>query len=280
VEQGQYRVLPAEFRRVQELAKRAFGLEIKAGKEALVGARLARRMRATGMHDVRRYLDWVQRDASGRELLNLADALTTNFTSFRREPDHFDFLAGTIAASVPRSGDIRIWSAGCSTGEEPYSILFELLEALGPSAARRIRILASDLSGAVLDKARRGVYPLEKLSEMPSNWRCYLEKGEGRWAGHLRVATAWRKLIEFERLNLMEPFHRVDQFHAIFCRNVMIYFDRPTQSDLVQRLSACLQPGGWLLIGHSEGLAGLRTDLTFVQPAVYRKPGGDFRGAL
>lgn len=266
-------VSPEEFYRVQRLAKLTFGLDIKQGKEALVSARLNRRMRAVGASGFRQYLNLVQSDTTGQELLNLVDALTTNFTSFRREPAHFELLRTRIVDEIPPAAEIRIWSAGCSSGEEPYSVLFELLETLGSSSASRIKIMASDISGAVLEQARRAVYPLEKLSEMPAAWLRYLEKGTREWTGHFRIAGPWRNLIEFRRINLMETFDCTAKFHVIFCRNVMIYFDRPTQEDLVRRLADCLAPGGWLLIGHSEGLSGLSTGLKYIQPAAYRSLG-------
>jgi chemotaxis protein methyltransferase CheR len=271
--ESRWQVSSEEFRRVQQFARQTFGLDLKEGKEALVSARLNRRMRAVGVQEVRQYLNLLERDTTGQELLNLVDALTTNFTSFRREPAHFEFLKTKIADEFPRTSEIRIWSAGCSSGEEPYSILFELLERLGPGSASRIRILASDISRKVLEQARSAVYPLEKLNEMPVAWRRYLEKGAGEWAGHFRIASPWRNLVEFRRINLMEPFDQANRFHVIFCRNVMIYFDRPTQEDLVRRFTLSLEPGGWLLIGHSEGLSGLRTSLKYVQPATYRSPG-------
>jgi chemotaxis protein methyltransferase CheR len=230
-------------------------------------------MRAIGVKEVRRYLSFVQGDKTGQELSHLVDALTTNFTSFRREAAHFEILKTRIVDELPRTAEIRIWSAGCSSGEEPYSILFELLEKLGPNSSPRIKILGSDISGKVLEHAKRAVYPLQKLDEMPAAWRGYLEKGSGEWAGHFRIASAWRNLIDFRRINLMEPLGHAAQFHVIFCRNVMIYFDRPTQEDLVRRLAECLVPGGWLLIGHSEGLSGLRSGLKYIEPATYRRPG-------
>jgi len=271
--ESQRKVLPDEFRLVQQLARRTFGLDLKEGKEALVSARLNRRMRAVGVKEVRKYLSYVQGDATGQELLHLVDALTTNFTSFRREAAHFELLKTKIVDELPRTSEFRIWSAGCSSGEEPYSILFELLEKLGLDSAPRIKILASDISGKVLEQAKRAVYPLEKLKEMPATWRRYLEKGSGEWAGHFRIASAWRKMVDFRRINLMESLGQAAQFHVIFCRNVMIYFDRPTQEDLVRRFADCLVPGGWLLIGHSEGLSGLRSNLKYIQPATYRNPG-------
>lgn len=273
----QWKVLPDEFLEVQQLARQTFGLDIKDGKEALVSARLNRRMRAIGVKGVRQYLSFVRGDATGQELLHLVDALTTNFTSFRREAAHFELLKTTIIDELPPTSEIRIWSAGCSSGEEPYSILFELLEKLGPDSASRIKVLASDICGNVLEQAKRAVYPLEKLKEMPVTWRRFLERGSGEWAGHFRISRVWRNLIDFQRINLMESLGQPARFNVIFCRNVMIYFDRPTQEDLVRRFADCLVPGGWLLIGHSEGLSGLRSGLNYVQPATYRSPGAGAR---
>jgi len=273
VREGRWHVSPSEFQHVRKLARSTFGLDLKDGKEALVSARLNKRMRALGLDDVAPYLKLVETDTTGQELLNLVDALTTNYTAFRREPAHFDLLRTAIVEDLPRQGEIRIWSAGCATGEEPYSIVMELLSRMGVDAAPRIKLLASDISGRVLAHAQAGVYKAEKLREIPAEWRRFLEKGAGEREGYFRVASAWKNLIEFRRINLMEPFDHLAKFHIIFCRNVMIYFDRPTQEDLVGRFTTRLEPGGWLLIGHSEGLSGLRSNLRYIQPATYRRSG-------
>ncbi len=268
-----------EFREIRELAYRTFGLDLKPGKEALVEARLARRVRELGLGSLAEYVEAVKRDRTGEELERLINALTTNHTSFLREPQHFQLLREAILPPLAGRGPVRIWSAGCSSGEEPYTILFVAADALGPERIGSLELLATDISTRVLERARAGIYPKERLEGLPAGWaQRFFQKGEGRWAGMVRVKPEWRARVEFRRLNLMEDFSHLGRFHAIFCRNVMIYFDKPTQERLVERFSERLAPGGWFLIGHSEGLMGIRHGLHYVRPAVYRKPAGAASG--
>ena len=269
-----------EFREIRELAYRSFGLDLKPGKEALVNARLARRVEQLGLGSLSEYVEAVKRDRTGEELERLINALTTNHTSFLREPQHFALLREAVLPALAARGAVRIWSAGCSTGEEPYTILFTVAEALPPAGLARVQILASDISTRVLEKAQAGIYPGERLEGLPPGWaQRFFQRGEGRWEGSVRVKPQWRARIEFRRLNLMEDFSHLPRFHVVFCRNVMIYFDKPTQERLVRRFADRLEPGGWFLIGHSEGLMGVRHELQYVQPAVYRKPAGAARGS-
>lgn len=269
-----------EFREIRELAYRSFGLDLKPGKEALVNARLARRMEELGLGSLSEYVEAVKRDRTGEELERLINALTTNHTSFLREPQHFALLREAVLPPLAARGPVRIWSAGCSTGEEPYTILFTAAETLPPARLAQVQILASDISTRVLEKAQAGIYPRERLEGLPPGWaQRFFQRGEGRWEGSVRVKRDWRARIEFRRLNLMEDFSHLPRFHVIFCRNVMIYFDKPTQELLVRRFTDRLEPGGWFLIGHSEGLMGVRHDLEYVKPAVYRKPAGASQGS-
>ena len=269
-----------EFREIRELAYRSFGLDLKPGKEALVNARLARRVEQLGLGSLSEYVEAVKRDRTGEELERLINALTTNHTSFLREPQHFALLREAVLPALAARGAVRIWSAGCSTGEEPYTILFTVAEALPPARLAQVQILASDISTRVLEKAQAGIYPQERLEGLPPGWaQRFFQRGEGRWEGSVRVKPQWRARIEFRRLNLMEDFSHLPRFHVVFCRNVMIYFDKPTQERLVRRFADRLEPGGWFLIGHSEGLMGVRHELQYVQPAVYRKPAGAARGS-
>ena len=201
----------------------------------------------------------------------MIDALTTNFTSFLREPAHFEFVERSVLPALKKRSEIQIWCAGCATGEEPYSVLFSVSEQL---PEKKVRILATDISTKALGVATQGVYADDKISSLPTAWKAkYLQKGDGQWRGHFRVKPAFRSAIEFRRVNLMESFDKLPRFPLIFCRNVMIYFDRPTQSDLVKRFADRLEPGGYLLIGHSEGLFSTQGALEYVRPATYRKPG-------
>jgi chemotaxis protein methyltransferase CheR len=268
-----------EFREIRELAYRIFGLDLRPGKEALVNARLARRVQELGLGSLSEYVEAVKADRTGEELERLINALTTNHTSFLREPQHFALLREAVLPALAGRGPVKIWSAGCSTGEEPYTILFTAAEVLGPERIGSLQILATDISTRVLEKAQAGIYPAERLEGLPPGWaQRFFQKGEGRWEGSVRVKTEWRARIEFRRLNLMEDFSFLPRFHVIFCRNVMIYFDKPTQERLVRRFEDRLEPGGWFLIGHSEGLMGVKHGLAYIRPAVYRKPAGASAG--
>jgi chemotaxis protein methyltransferase CheR len=222
------------------------------------------------MNSFREYYRHVLDDASGEALIGLIDALTTNHTSFLREPAHFDFLRETIVPALGRNKRIEIWSAACSSGEEPYSIACTLLDAgVDPS---QVRILATDISTKVLKAAQQGVYPAERFQGIPNEWnRKYLQRGTGRWEGWLRMRPEVRSVVEFRRVNLIEPVERVGSFSVIFCRNVMIYFDKATQERVIGGLAERLEQGGWLLVGHAESLAGVNHELRYVKPAVYQK---------
>ncbi len=260
-----------EFDQIAGLAYRTCGIDLKNGKQELVQARLGKKIRQGRFSSFKQYYEHVVADTTGEELIALLDALTTNFTSFLREAAHFDLLRKTIVPGL--KGQIRIWSAACSTGEEPYTIAFSLLEELGAPAASRIQILASDISSRALAAAERGAYEAERFKEFPQEWLSrYLLRGSGRWEGWYRVKPPLRRMIEFRRLNLMEQFCPAQPFQVIFCRNVMIYFNKETQGQLVNRFAPCLEPGGYLLIGHAESLTGLEHPYNYIKPAVYRKP--------
>jgi chemotaxis protein methyltransferase CheR len=262
-----------EFEQFRRLAYEKFGLDLRAGKEALVAARLTKRIRELNLRSFQQYYRHVLEDQTGGELVTLIDALTTNHTSFFREPAHFEFLRQTVLPGLRRRDRIAIWSAACSTGEEPYSIAFQVLDELGEAALGRTHILATDICTRVLAAARRGAYPAERFESIPAHrLRRYVLRGEQRWKEWYLVRPEVRAVIEFRRLNLMDSFSHLGPFAVIFCRNVMIYFDRPTQQDLVNRLAGCLEPGGYLLVGHAESLAAVEHPLRYVRPAIYRKP--------
>ena len=270
---AEFRPLTApEFEQFRRLAYEKFGLDLRDGKQQLVASRLARNMRDLRLRSFQDYYRYVTADRTGEALIALIDALTTNHTSFFREPAHFEFLRRVILPLLGRRRPIDIWSAACSTGEEPYSIVFSLVEELG-AALGNLRVLATDISTRVLAVARRGAYPAIRCEGIPQLQlrRCLL-RGENLWQGWYKVKPELRALVDFRRLNLMDSFFGLGSFSVIFCRNVMIYFDRPTQESLVNRLAACLEPGGYLLIGHAESLNGFHHPLRYVHPAVYRKP--------
>ena len=261
-----------EFATIAGLAREEFGLQLGIGKEQLVASRLGKVMRKLGFKAFRDYYQHVLQDRTGEALIELIDALTTNHTSFFREQAHFDFLVQRVFAES--SGPMRIWSAASSTGEEPYTIALTAREHLGPQSPKLPRILATDISTRVLETARKGMYKAERFQGALAPWlKKHLLRGEGRWQGWYRMRPEILGMVEFSRLNLIEPLPDVGRFAVIFCRNVMIYFSRETQELLVNRLAACLEPGGYLFVGHSESLTGIQHPLQQVQPAVYRNRG-------
>ncbi|SPE31142.1 Chemotaxis protein methyltransferase 2 [Candidatus Sulfopaludibacter sp. SbA3] len=262
----------AEFTQIRRLAYDHFGLDLKEGKQTLIVARLGKTLRSKGFSSFDQYCRHVTADHTGEALAELANALTTNFTSFLREPAHFEFLKTHVAPKLSGRATNTIWSAACSTGEEPYSILFTLLETVGPAVD--VRILATDISTRALRAAAEAVFQAERVEALPSGWpRKYFLKGSGKWQGYYRVKSEYRERMQCRRFNLLTSEVPAQRFPAIFCRNVMIYFDKPTQGSVVKRLAGALDPGGFLFIGHSESLAGVNHQLDYVQPAVYGTPG-------
>jgi len=263
----------AQFTAISELTYRVCGINLQSGKQGLVKTRLAKRLQTVGASDFDAYLEYLQDDASGAEMVAMLDALTTNKTSFFRENQHFDYLRREVLPPlVGSSSPLRIWSAGCSTGEEPYTLALLLHEEVPNLKQRNARILATDISTRVLAKAREGVYDEAVVRDIPphllgKHFTCVRTSAPRAF----RVSGELQSLIRFARLNLMEPWPMRGPFDVIFCRNVMIYFDRPTQQRLVQRYWELLRPGGHLFVGHSESLTPLEHRFRYVQPAVYVK---------
>jgi chemotaxis protein methyltransferase CheR len=251
------------------------GIRLREGKEALVISRLGHRVRATAQPSLGAYIDAVLDGRVPAEVPHFIDVLTTNKTNFFRESAHFDFLTEQVFPRLASSGsEIRIWSAACSSGEEPYTLGMVVRDHLPVEAQRRTRILATDISNRILSTARTARYSGTQLQGLsPEILRKHLERHPGgveTWAVRREV----RDLVRFARLNLIEQWPMKGPFDVIFCRNVMIYFDRETQARLVARFSALLPPGGILCVGHAESLSGIPHGLDQLQPAVYRKPGG------
>ena len=268
------RLSPKLFEAVQSYAYRIAGIELQDGKQEMVAGRLWKRAKALGYESAGAYFDAVQRDRSGELELDVIDALTTNYTSFFREPAHFDFLKSKILPQLRSRPLFTIWTAASSSGEEPYSIAVTLIEALGEAAFRQAKVKASDISTTVLKRAEAGVYAEERFGGLEAGWRSrYLLRGKGEQAGNFRFRAEVRGMIRFSRINLMECLPADGPFPLIFLRNIMIYFDRPTQERVVTAMAAKLEPGGYLFIGHSESLTGLRHSLEHVQVAVYKKAG-------
>ncbi|MDT8446158.1 MAG: protein-glutamate O-methyltransferase [bacterium] len=261
-----------EFRLYQRLIYDSVGINFTDNKKQLLVSRLRKRLEVTGIKSYKEYRQFVQEAAHGDEFVQMLNVISTNKTDFFREPQHFEFLKRMVYPMLAGKNKIRIWSAASSSGEEPYTLGITLLEALGSMAGKDVKILATDISTKVLGEAEQGVYNEEAVSPIAQPLlRKYFLKGHNRWAGYYSVRDELRHLISFRRLNLMEPFPLKGQFDFIFCRNVMIYFDKPTREDLVNRLGEQLLPGGYLFIGNAESLSGLKTNLQYVQPAIYQR---------
>jgi chemotaxis protein methyltransferase CheR len=270
----------AEFRFLREFVREHLGISLGEHKSQLVQGRLARRLRALRLPDYDAYCELLRADPE-RELGELASAISTNVTSFFREPHHFDLLAGKLLpdglARKRRSEDrLRIWSAGCSTGEEPYAVAMVLAEALERHGARQVdaKILATDISPRALAAARNGVYAADKLDGISeSRRRRWMIEGDGEQAGHVSMHPRLRELVSVRPLNLMHEWPMRGPFDAIFCRNVVIYFDQPSKQRLFRRFADMLPAGGHLFLGHSESMYGADGGFELAGRTVYRKKG-------
>ena len=262
----------ADFEEIRRLVFDHAGISLSDLKRDMVYARLARRVRKLGLRDFVAYRELV-RDAQSDEFRNFVNALTTNLTSFFRESYQLDLLRDEVLPELlERKSDrrIRVWSAGCSTGQEPYSLAVVVNEVV-PSDWD-VKILATDLDTNVLDHARRGVYELEKLDGVASERRRrWFWKGKGSNAGFARAAPELQRLITFRQLNLIESWRFRNPFDVIFCRNVIIYFDKPTRAQLFERFADALTDDGYLMLGHSETMTGETERFEFSGRNVYRK---------
>jgi chemotaxis protein methyltransferase CheR len=251
------------------------GITLHEGKRALITARLQKRLRETGARSFAEYLSVVERDPTGGELVVLLDSIATNHTSFFREPEHFQFLTTKVVpewVSTNPGAPLDVWSAACSSGEEPYTLAVSLFDSLPNADKTRFRILASDLSTKILRIAEQGVYKMERVESIPiETLRRHFERGMGAQEGLARINGTLRQRVEFRQLNLLEIGTLDRTFAVIFCRNVMIYFDRHVQQRVVSMLERHLRPGGYLFISHSESLNGVTHGLRWVAPAIYQR---------
>ncbi len=268
----------SDFRRISDRIFKHCGINLHNGKKGLVQSRLAKLVRQGPYKSFTEYVDYVLSPAGSKEFYNLVDSISTNLTFFFREKSHFDYLEQVFIPQLiakkrkTRQPRIRIWSAGCSSGEEPYSLAITMLRLFEDKPGWDIKILATDVSTRILKKAQQGVYDQERLKPLPPQQKqrfFKLSKVDGKKI--YTVAPQLQQIIHFRYLNLMEPWPFTGKFDIIFCRNVMIYFDKKTQANLVNRYWDCLHPGGLLCIGHSESLAGTTHKFRYVQPATYIK---------
>ncbi|ART53749.1 chemotaxis protein CheR [Acidovorax carolinensis] len=259
----------ADFARVQGLIYQRAGISLHDGKHAMVYSRLSRRLRETGHSSFNEYLSWLETH-DGPEWQEFVNALTTNLTAFFREQHHFEILAAHLK-SKPSGTPWRVWCNAASTGEEPYSIVMTALEALGSSAP--FKLTASDIDSRVLATAAQGVYRLDNVKGLsPERLHHFFLRGKAGNEGLVRAKPEMRKAIEFMSVNLIRddwPFR--EPFDVVFCRNVMIYFDAPTQRKVLERIHRVLKPGGMLFVGHAENFSESRDLFTLRGKTVYER---------
>jgi chemotaxis protein methyltransferase CheR len=269
-----------DFRSLTQLIGSECGIALASGKRSMIESRLRKRVQALGLESLAAYCDYMH-SAEGRrkEWSGFVDVITTHKTDFFREPAHFDYLVQqAIPALAESSGagvlrPLQVWSAACSTGEEPYTLAMVLSECTVGGRSCRFQIRASDISDAVLETARRAVYSVNSIKPVPDTMRRrFLLRSRDRTSELVRIAPELRAKVEFRQLNLMdEQYGFAEPMDVVLCRNVMIYFDRPTQERVLNRIAKTLRKGGYLLMGHAESLNGLELPLLQVGPTVYRR---------
>ncbi len=267
---------PSQFEKIAEIARDNWGLDLTERKEKLVSNRLAKFLRKSPFEDVEAYLNHLEHEADDADMLAFFDLLSTNVTSFFRESQHFDYLEREFYTPLARGNlttrgrKIRIWSAACSTGPEPYSLAMHAMEHLTNYEKWDVKVLATDLATSALNEAKVAMYPVKMVEELPEKMvKKHFLRGTGEQKDMVKVAAHIREMVTIRRLNLMESWPFKGPFEVIFCRNVMIYFDKPTRERLVNRMYDLLSPGGILAIGSAETLSGLDTKFQTVQPSVY-----------
>lgn len=254
-----FKLTSADFDRVRKLIYQRAGISLHAGKQAMVYSRLSRRLRECGLDSFAHYLSWLEsaRGAEGdAEWQEFVNCLTTNLTAFFREDHHFSALAEDLRARAARP--IRLWCNAASTGEEPYSLAMTVVESLGVSA--QVQLVCSDIDTKVLASAQRGVYPADARGLNPERLRRHFMRGTGKNSGFIRIKPELARFIDFRSFNLMSTSWASlgENFDLVFCRNVMIYFDAPTQLKVLERMHAAMRPGGLLYVGHSENFSEAR----------------------
>ena len=269
-----------EFQRFSAFIYDKVGITLPPTKKTMLEARLQKRLKANSIHSFEEYSNYVfSQEGRAVELVHLIDVVTTNKTDFFREPGHFDFMVKTALPNIlqTRGGGsrdpVRLWSAGCSTGEEPYTLAMVLSEFAVGRPDFRAAITASDICTQVLQTARTGIYPEERTDPIPLNLKKkYLTRSREKTKSLVRICPQLRSLVTFRRINFMDDDLGIsEKMDIIFCRNVVIYFDKPTQQTLMRKFHKQLKPGGYLFIGHSETLSGLDVDFKAVASTVSRK---------
>lgn len=277
---GQVTLSDKDFKRLSVFIEEKSGIQMPVSKKSMLTARIQKRLRLLKMRSFSEYVDLVlnPKDPT-QELINFLDIVTTNKTDFFREPNHFDYMFATafptlmenLGAGISRP--LRIWSAPCSTGEEPYTMAMVVKEFTAKNPGFKAQILGTDLSTRALKQAENGVYDMDRADPVPLDFkRKYMLRGKDRAVPRVRMSQEVRAMIRFQHLNFMDSEYRIPQpMDIIFCRNCLIYFDRPTAESIVNKLCRHLVPGGYLFIGHSETLNKLKVPVVQVAPTIYQK---------
>jgi chemotaxis protein methyltransferase CheR len=270
MEQGEFSLSEREFSRIKARVYSVAGISLSDAKKTLVLSRLSKIVRNLGLPSFDAYVDYLERGGSAQDGQDFVNALTTNLTRFYREDHHFEHLrtyVATLLSERPRGSRLRIWSAGCSTGQEPYTIGMDLLSTFPDLRRWDFKILATDIDTAVIAKAAKGVYPESELSGLSPERARLFERDRD---GSIIIPSAVRELIAFKPLNLIQAWPMKGPFDAIFCRNVAIYFDKPTQGEVFGRFGGMLAPEGFLYIGHSENLGSGGDGFRLVGKTIYQ----------
>lgn len=262
----------SEFHEISTYIRNHYGVNLEK-KRVLIEGRLGFYISTKGFKNYKEYFQFVLNEPSKQELANMINRLTTNHTFFMREEDHFVFYINTVLPWIEndlKTKDLRVWSAGCSTGQEPYTIAMSNLDYVrNKTGSWDVTVLASDISNRALTTAKSGIYNTEDISEVPNEWiDNYFNKVDDE---QFQISKELRTAVAFRNINLLNEFNFKKSFHTIFCRNVMIYFDIPTKARLIKKFHRVMEPGAYLFLGHSESLSTLDHEFTYVKPSVYRK---------
>lgn len=271
---GMISITDQEFTTLVSFVKKKYGINLEK-KRVLIEGRLSNMLRERGLTTFKQYMDVLFKDTSGSEVTNLLNKITTNHSYFMREIEHFDFMTSQALPYLTKNRttrDLRIWSAGCSAGQEAYTMAMAIDEYFGPQKSSwDTTILATDISMNVLEKAKKAIYAPDAIKEIPDRWRTkYFTTLPD---GNFQVCEKIRKQVVFRPFNLMDPFQYKKPYDLIFCRNVMIYFDGPTKETLINKFYQATATGGFLFIGHSEVINRGTTQYTYIKPAIYQKRG-------
>ena len=266
-----------EFETLSKFIYKELGIKLPPVKKIMLESRLQKRLKDVGINNFKDYIDYLfSKEGKSLELVHMIDVVTTNKTDFFREPAHFDYLNDFVFKEVTGNNSnymLRLWSAGCSSGEEPYTLSMILSEAIDNGLVGDFNIFATDISTRILQHAIDAIYSMNKIEDVPLRFKKkYLLKSKNPTSKTVRITPELRSKIAFQRLNFMDDSYNVSHmFDIIFCRNVIIYFDRQTQEKVINKLCSKLKTGGYLFLGHSESIAGMDVPLTNIRPTVFKK---------